>query len=59
MHPTTHNGFVLEYDGPFFPAAPSNQITYNCFCLMGGLANGRLAKVLQHGRYTYYRIDRR
>jgi hypothetical protein len=60
---STHNGFVLNYDGPFFPATGSNRITYDCFCFMGGLSNGRLTKV-QHKNgaeiyYTYHRIDKR
>lgn len=58
---TTHNGFILKYDGPKFPASRSNAITYNGFCFMGGLANERLCKV-QHrnGTFTYetyHRID--
>lgn len=60
---STHNGFILNYDGPFFPAARSNSVTYDCFCLMGGLSNARLTK-FQHQNgteiyYTYHRIDKR
>lgn len=58
----THNGFTLDYDGTVFPASESNAITYDGFCLMGGLANGRLAKVQrQNGSFiyfTYHRIDK-
>lgn len=55
MTPTTHNGFILKYDGPIFPASTSNAITYDGFCFMGGLSNERLVKV-QHrnGSYVYY-----
>lgn len=63
MKQNTHNGFILKYDGPIFPAATSNQITYDGFCFMGGLANERLAKVArQNGSFTYFtyhRIDSR
>lgn len=55
MRPLTHNGFALDYNGPWFPATRSNQITYELFCLMGGLGNGRLHKVeRRNGTYTYY-----
>jgi hypothetical protein len=38
-----------------FPASNSNQITHECFCLMGGLENPRLSKVQrQNGSYIYY-----
>jgi hypothetical protein len=58
MNPETHNGFILKYNGPIYPASRSNQITYECFCLMGGLSNGRLSKIyFQNGKYRYYRID--
>jgi len=61
MNLNTHNGFVLAYDGPIFPATRRNQITYNGFCFMGGLANGRLSKIAHHNGshtyYTYHRID--
>jgi len=62
MHPSTHNGFILAYAGPIFAATTANQITYDCFCFMGGLANGRLAKVEHrngsHVYHTYHRVDR-
>lgn len=55
MSPSTHNGFVLAYNGPICAATRSNQITYECFCLMGGLSNGRLQKVQrQNGSYSYH-----
>lgn len=61
MRPNTHNGFVLRYDGWIFPAQRSNQISYACFCFMGGLSNDRLCKVVhRNGTYfyfTYHRID--
>lgn len=57
MKTLTHNGFVLKYDGVIHPVSRSNQITYECFCLMGGLANERLRKVHYHTHYTYHRID--
>ena len=42
-----------EYD--YFPARTSNQITYECFCLWGGLANPRLSKVeRRNGSHVYY-----
>lgn len=51
----THNGFILRYNGPIFAASTSNQITYECFCLMGGLANDRLQKIEHHnGNHVYY-----
>jgi len=62
MHPITHNGFILKYDGPIFPANRANQITYECFCFMGALANERLQKVQHsngtHTYETYHRCDR-
>lgn len=58
MRLNTHNGFVLRYDGPFFPATSRNQITYDCFCLMGGLSNDRLFKyTLGNGRNSYHRVE--
>lgn len=54
----THNGFVLEYNGPTFPPSASNAITYEWFCLRGGLANQRNYKVLLlNGRYSYHDIS--
>jgi hypothetical protein len=57
----TSNGFKTKYDGPRFPASVSNQITYECFCFMGGLENDRLCKILKrngsHTYYTYHMID--
>jgi hypothetical protein len=51
---STHNGFKLEYHGDRFPARYSNQITYEYFCLRGGLANQRNAKCIKHnGAHTY------
>lgn len=58
MKNLTHNGFILNYDGPMFPASDSNQITYECFCLMGGLSNQRLQKIHKRGKYTYHRTDK-
>ncbi len=60
MNPITHNGFILKYDGPIFPASRSNEITYEGFCFMGALANERLQKV-QHknGIGTYHSCDSR
>lgn len=55
MRPLTHNGFVLRYAGPIFPACRANQITYERFCLKGGLANDRFQKVERRdGNYTYH-----
>lgn len=60
MHQDTHNGFILKYDGPVFPASRSNAITYDGFCFMGALANGRLRKVMhRNGVCTYHRVDSR
>jgi hypothetical protein len=54
MKTNTHNGFTLSYNGPVFPAGTSNQITYEYFCLRGGLANGRNQKIQKsNGRHTY------
>ena len=62
MHPITHNGFILAYDGPIYPATTNNQMTYEGFCFMGGLANGRLPKVERRNAtkvyFTYHRIDK-
>lgn len=56
----THNGFVLEYNGPIFRPSMSNQITYEWFCLRGGVANGRNYKLrLRNGKYAYYDISTR
>lgn len=58
MRRKTHNGFVLEYNGKLFPISKSNEITYDCFCLMGGLSNDRLYKVQKlDSTYSYYRRD--
>lgn len=55
MRPLTHNGWVLDYSGPFFPACRSNQITYECFCFKGGLSNDRLTKIEhRNGSHIYY-----
>ena len=59
MIPKTHNGFVLDYSGPMFPATTSNQITYECFCLMGGLSNDRMQKIKNGNDTTYHKIDTR
>jgi len=61
MRPKTHNGFVLKYEGRLFAATRSNQITYECFCLMGGLSNDRLQKI-QHNNgtqvyFTYHKCS--
>jgi len=52
-----------KFDFPVFAATTSNQITYEYFCLLGGLENPRCEKVLhRNGTYTYYtyhRIDSR
>ena len=38
-----------------FPACTSNQITYEYFCVLGGLANPRVQKVMRHnGTHVYY-----
>lgn len=43
----------------WFPASRSNQITYEYFCLLGGLENYRCHKVqLGDGRCTYHKIDK-
>lgn len=61
MNEATYNGFTLKYGGYTFPPNESNAITYECFCLMGGLANERLHKVQHrngsHTYVTYHRID--
>lgn len=45
-----------------FPATTANQITYEFFCLMGGLSNPKMAKVQRRNGsyvyYTYHRIDK-
>lgn len=45
-----------------FPATRSNQITYEYFCLLGGLSSPRVQKVERrngtHVYYTYHLIDR-
>lgn len=49
------NGFVMRYGGPLFPARRSNQITYEAFCLWGGLANDRLQRIeRRNGSYVYF-----
>lgn len=62
MRPKTHNGFVLDSGEFYFPATRSNQITYECFCFMGGLSNNRLTKVERrngtHVYFTYHRTDK-
>lgn len=63
MRPKTHNGFTLrltreeQYD--LFPASRRNEITYEYFCLMGGLSNDRCHKIERPrgGRTSYHRID--
>lgn len=58
MRPNTHNGFVLDYDGPIYPATRANEITYEYFCLMGGLSNGRLTKIEKlNGKFSYHKTD--
>lgn len=47
-----------------FPIANSNQITYEYFCLLGGLSNPRCAKqAVYNGKhfmhYTYHDISTR
>ena len=38
-----------------FPAARSNQITYNYFCQLGGLSNPAVCKIeRRNGTYVYY-----
>jgi len=38
-----------------FPASVSNQITYEYFCVLGGLSNRRLHKVERHnGSHVYH-----
>jgi len=38
-----------------FPATTSNQITYEYFCLLGGLANPNICKVeRRNGTYVYH-----
>ena len=60
MQPLTHNGFILAYGGPFFPATRGNQISYEAFCFMGALANDRLCKCEQrNGSHTYHDISKK
>lgn len=45
-----------------YPASSGNMITYEYFCVLGGLANPRVQKV-QHWNgtycyYTYHLVDR-
>jgi hypothetical protein len=51
----------VEFD--VFPATRSNAITYECFCLMGGLENLRMHKVHRANGtdtyFTYHDISRR
>ena len=46
-----------------YPATVSNQITYEYFCVLGGLQNPVCAKVLHqngsHIYFSYHRIDLR
>ena len=60
-NPNTHNGFTLKYSGNIFPASTSNQITYEFFCLRGGLANQRNQRVSKsngnHHYSTYHDIS--
>lgn len=38
-----------------FPASTSNQITYEYFCVLGGLAGGRVQKCMwRNGSMTYF-----
>jgi hypothetical protein len=50
-----------NYQFDTYPAATSNQITYNYFCTLGGLTNPVCAKVQKqngtHIYFTYHRID--
>jgi len=42
-------------DSPIFAVSVSNQITYQYFCLLGGLENPRCEKILRrNGSYTYF-----
>ena len=52
------NGFLLTYKGPFFPASRSNAITYEYFCLRGGLENGRNYAIRHRdGTISYHDIS--
>ncbi len=46
-----------------YPACTSNEITYECFCLLGALENPKLCKVKHnngsHVYYTYHNISHR
>ena len=61
-----HNTHGCFRDGKFdffvFAASAGNQITYEYFCLLGGLANPRCEKIERrngtHVYYTYHRIDK-
>ena len=61
MKKNAHNGFLLKYSGEIFPASSSNQITYEYFCLLGGLSNERLRKIERnngpHIYNTYHKVD--
>lgn len=60
MTPKTHNGFILDYSGPRFPPSSSNAITYEYFCLRGGLENQRnMKKVGKLGYISYHDISNR
>jgi len=55
MQKNTHNGFVLRYDGTIFAVSRSNAVTYECFCLKGGLSNWRMQKIEHHnGSHSYF-----
>lgn len=61
MRLKTHNGFILAYDGDTFPATSGNAITYEYFCLRGGIANKRNHRVSHyngtHHYFTYHDIS--
>lgn len=46
-----------------FPASTSNEITYEYFCLLGGLENNKCVKIQRrngsHVYYTYHNISHR
>jgi hypothetical protein len=50
----------VEFD--VFPASASNEITYECYCLMGAAENDKLCCVLRrngkHTYFTYHNISR-
>jgi hypothetical protein len=52
--PSTHNGFNLNFDGDIFPASTSNQITYEYFCLRGGLSNPRNQRIGKNNGSHHY-----